>query len=348
MKKRVLLTGIVLVLGWFLALGNAAAVKTITIRMGHDLPPFTTPGMAYSAFAKEVNQKAEGRIKVEVFPAGSLSDQSNGLEMINSGIADAYHISLSSHRNLFPLANVHALPGHGFPDTAAGNQAHTDALLSLINTFPAVADEFKNYKLLFNCINAGTLFASANKEIHVPNDLKGLKVGGTGARLEFTKLCGGAGIFNVIPEAYQSLQTGVIDVTTIHWIAIGEFKVFEVVNNVLDLPVDQTSLTCLMSKRTWDKITPADQKILIEAGANAQALNYRLNEERTVIGKQKFIEFGKGRKIITPTADEEKAWEEKFNLVSNQWLKDMEAAGVKNASEILEYHKKLVDQAWGR
>ena len=347
MKRSMLIVGVILFMGFVLLAGNATA-KRITIRMGHDLPPFTTPGMAYDQFAKEVNQKCDGRIKVEVYPAGSLSDQTNGLEMINSGIADAYHISLSSHRTMFPNANVHALPGHSFPDTVQGHQAHTAAIMSLIDRYDAVAEEFDKYNILFNCINASTLFASTSKAIHVPDDLKGLKVGGTGARLEFTKLCGGAGIFNVIPEAYQSLQTGVIDVTTIHWIALGEFKVFEVCSHVLDMPIDQTSLMCLMKKSKWDQIPTADQNIIREAAANAQTLNYRLNEERTISGRDKFQSYGKGRTIISPTAEERRLWEDKFQVVRNQWIADRQAVGVDNAQAILEYHKQLVDQAWNR
>jgi TRAP-type C4-dicarboxylate transport system substrate-binding protein len=347
MKRCILFTLVALFLGSALWIGHAAA-RQITIRMAHDLPPFTAPGRSYDAFAKEVNEKAQGRIKVEVYPAKSLADQASGLEMLDSGVADACHISLSSNRPMFPNANVHALPGHGFPDTVEGNIAHTKALLSLIDTFPAVADEFRKYKLLFNCVNPGNLFASRDKVIRVPDDLKGLKAGGAGARLEFYKLCGAAGIFNVIPDAYQSLQTGVIDVTSIHWIAIGEFKIFEVAKYVLDLPIDMTALSCLMSKRTWDKIPAEDQKIMMEAAANAQLLDYRLNAEGMILGRKKFTEYGKGREIITPTAEQVQAWEEKFALVRNQWVAEREAAGVKNAKEILAHHKRFVDQAWGR
>jgi TRAP-type C4-dicarboxylate transport system substrate-binding protein len=323
--------------------GNSEA-KTIKLRFGHDLPPFTTPGIAYDAFAKEVNEKAGGRLVVEIYPAGSLSDQTSALEMLDSGVADAYHVSVSAHRTQFPIAAVEALPGHGFSDTARGHLAHANAFRSLIKTYPVVGEEFKKYVLLFDLINASSHLVSANKVIRTPDDVAGLKVGCTGAKLQLAKMCGGAAVFDVPPKAYQSLQTGVIDVSTLHWIAIGEFKIFEVAKYFLDSRIDQSSLMCLMSKRTWDKLSAEDQKILREAAANAEKIQFRLNEERTALGRQKFLNYGKGRSIIKPTAAEARLWNEKYNTLRQKWVDDSKAAGVTNAQEILDFYKSLVDK----
>lgn len=347
MKKTDIFTLVLFVLIG-LVLCVSAQAKTIKLRVGHDLPPFTAPGIAYQAFADEVNKKAAGRVEVEVFPASSLGEQASALEMVNSGVADAYHISLSTHRSHFPITNVEALPGHSFPATPEGYLAHAKAVFSLIEKYPVVANEFKDYQFLSDLINPTNLIMSENKQIRVPDDLKGLKVGGTGIKLELFKACGGAGVFNILPEAYQALQTGVIDAAALHWTGLGEFKFYEVVKYVLEMPIDQTSLAFLMSKRSWNKLSGEDQKIVMAAAEKAAMIEYKVISERAADGIQKFKAYGKGRVITVPTASEEKLWEEKFQPLRDKWAAERESQGVKNAREILDYYKSLVDKAWGK
>lgn len=131
MKSRwISVVVIFLLCGFFLV--NFAQAKPLKIRVGYDLPPFTTPGMGIKAWADEVNAKTEGRVNIEVYPSSTLSSQQAGLDMLRAGIADVYLVSFGRHRPVFPVINVHALPGLGFPDTAKGHKGHADTLLALI------------------------------------------------------------------------------------------------------------------------------------------------------------------------------------------------------------------------
>ena len=141
------------------------------MRVGHDLPPFTTPGVGIAAWAKEVNQKAAGRIVVEVYPASTLAEQKGGVEMLQAGVADCYMVGLGSHRKIFPISEVVALQGLAFPDTAKGHKAHADAFLGLIAKYPRFQKEFKDYHIVFDIINSNSVLLSKDKEIHSPTDL---------------------------------------------------------------------------------------------------------------------------------------------------------------------------------
>jgi TRAP-type C4-dicarboxylate transport system substrate-binding protein len=144
------------------------------------------------------------------------------------------------------------------------------------------------------------------------------------------------------------LQTGVIDAAALHWTGLGEFKLYEVIKHVLEIPLDQSSLALLMSKRSWNKLSADDQKIVMAAAEKAAMIEYKLISERAEDGIQKFKAYGKDRIITVPTASEIKLWEEKFQPIRDKWVSDREAEGVKNAREILDYYKSLVDKAWGK
>ena len=234
MKRTLTLTSALLLLTllFFPAVNHADPIK---LRVGHDLPPFTTPGVGIAAWAKAVNEKAAGSIVVEVYPASTLAEQKGGVEMLQAGVADCYMVGLGSHRKIFPISEVTSLQGLAFPDTAKGHKAHANAFLGLIAKYPRFQKEFKDYVIIFDIINSNSILLSKDKEIHLPTDIAGLKVGATGRSGVFVKNMGGASVFSVPPQAYQKLQTGVLDAQPIHFLAIGEFKLFEVAKYAHDL-----------------------------------------------------------------------------------------------------------------
>ena len=136
--------------------------------------------MGIGAWAKAVNENAGGRVVVEVFPASTVADQRGALEMMQAGVADGCMLSLGVHRQVFPLCQVTRLEGLGFPNTVKGQMDHAKALSALIDNYPAVAAEFKDFKMIFDIINPDNVMLSAKREIRLPSDLKGLKIGATG------------------------------------------------------------------------------------------------------------------------------------------------------------------------
>ncbi len=322
---------------------GASAADTIKLRVGHDLPPFTSVGIGIDTWAKAVKQRSQGRIVVEVYPANALGEQKSVIDILQSGVADGYMMSISTHRAFFPVSVVGGLPGLGFPDTVKGHLAHANTFLSMIDKYPVIAKEMKDYKIIFDIINSNNIILSAKKEIRVPEDLKGLKVGGTGVALELYKLMGAAGVFSIPPEAYQKLQTGVLDATAIHFLATGEFKLYEVAKYALDISLGQTELPFVMSRKSWDKIPPGDRKIIMEAVPEGQLACYKAAEEGSSKGRQAVLDSG--GKIHVPTPEEVDLWEKYFSVIWDKWVSANEAQGVADAGKILNDWRSAAKKA---
>jgi TRAP-type C4-dicarboxylate transport system substrate-binding protein len=329
-----------------LIIGGADAAGPIKLRVGHDLPPFTSPGKGIDAWAKAVNKRTEGRVIVEVYPANTLTEQKGAVEVLQAGIADGYMVSISAHRPLFPVSVVAALPGLGFPDTVEGYTAHANTFVSCVEKYPAMAKELKDYKIIFDIINSNNIILSAKKEIRVPADLRGLKMGGTGATLELYKVLGAAGVFCIPPQTYQKLQTGIVDGTAIHFLAIGEFKAYEVAKYALDISLGQSDLLFVFSRKSWNKVSATDQKIIMEAALEGQNVTYKIGEERSTQGRKAMLDSG--GKIHTPTLEETALWEKQFAIMWDKWVSAAEAAGVTNPREILNEWKSASKAAWGK
>jgi TRAP-type C4-dicarboxylate transport system substrate-binding protein len=80
-------------------------------------------------------------------------------------------------------------------------------------------------------------------------------------------------------ELYVALQQGVVDGQENPLVNIHASKLYEVQKH-LALTNHQFQMTpFLMSKRSWDKLADADRKAVMEAAAEATALQRRLSQE---------------------------------------------------------------------
>lgn len=343
--KKITISALVIMIS-LLCVSHTALAGKMKLRVGYDLPPFSQPGRAIEYWAKEVMVQTEGRIIVEVYPSATIGSQKSAIDLLSSGVVDGMMISFSTHRGFFPLSNIGGLPGLGFPDTFKGHMAHADALKNLIKKYPAVANEFKDYIIIFDIINGNNILLSKSKEIRTPSEVKGLKIGGVGISLEFTKVLGAAGIFSIPPHAYQKLQTGVINVATIHFSGIKDFKLYEVAKYATNVSWGQSELPLMMSKKSWNKIPIKDQTIIMEVAEKAQKHAFQIAEEYNKIGHKNLMNH-KG-KLINLNKQEYALWEKQFNIVWKGWIADRKRSGVANPEAILNDWKQACYRSWNR
>jgi TRAP-type C4-dicarboxylate transport system substrate-binding protein len=345
MNKRNAICMVMAALGVLLIGAPAFAGKT-TLRVGYDLPPFTQPGRTIEVWAETVMKKSDGRIQVETYPSASIGEQKSTIDILLSGVADAMLVSFSTHRGFFPLSNIGGLPGLGFPDTIEGHAAHAKALQLIIEKYPAVAKEFKDFIILIDIPNSNNFLLSKDKLIRTPDDLKGLKIGGTGVSLQLAKVVDAAGIFCVPPLIYQQMQTGVIDIATIHFPGIKDFKLYEVGKSVTLVSWGQSEIPLVMSKRSWNKLSAEEQQIITEAAKDAQKIGFEIVQEYNKIGRDDMN--GSGGQIVDPGTEEYAAWEKQFKIIWEMWVSDRQKEGVDDASKILKDWKTASYNSWKR
>lgn len=64
---------------------HSAAMAETTIRLGHVLADTHSWHKASTDFAKEVSEKTEGRVKIEIFPSGQLGTEKEVIEGMQIG-----------------------------------------------------------------------------------------------------------------------------------------------------------------------------------------------------------------------------------------------------------------------
>jgi len=326
---------------------KAAAGNSVTIRYGTDLPPHLAPAVGQHWWAEAVTKKTEGRVKVQMYPASSLSTQAGSLQNVLSGVADMYMLSTATYRKFFPITSLNGLPGVGFPDdTLEANTAHMNTFLELLRRFPAAAAEYEDFgDLFFYVIYSESYLVSKGKRIRVPADVKGLKVGSNGIRLELMEKLGAAPVTDIPPTAYEKLQTGVTQATFAAISAFHDFQLFEVSDYVFDVPFGAGGHPIAINKNTWNKISPGDQQIMKDLASEGAKRSHIALADLNRLSWQEMIDKGMR---TTATKDERKLWEDEFKILWEDWITRNEAAGVKNAKEIFNFWKSAADREWAK
>lgn len=304
-----------------------ASANTVTIKLGYDTPPTNFIGEPSEWMAKEIPKRTEGRVQVQTFPAGALAAMAKSLDYLRVGTVDMYVVSPMQFMNTFPLSVIESLPGLSFPATMEGRSAGYDVFMSCLSKYPAVANEWKEFKVITYYGKGPVHLITKDKEVHTPADLVGVKVGSQGLNLTLMQTIGAVPVQDLPPLAYEKLQTGVTQAAMSDWSGVSTFHLWEVAKNCVDVNLGGGGFTVIMSMNSWNKVSSGDQKILLDIGSEAYKVSAKNLMGTEVDGKQKFL-AASGHTLISIKPDEQKKWEEKYAALWDKWVKDQEAAGL--------------------
>ena len=164
-------------------------------------PAATFPCVQMEHWAKEVEKRTGGKVKVQTFPGGTLLAAKNILDGVISGLADIGNFAMSYQPGRFPVSEVVDLP-LGFTSAKVASLT----LYDLVEKYQP--KEFEKVKILtlFTCPPADFM---TSKPVRTLKDLKGmeLRVSGTGA--DVVKNLGGIPIATPRPGSLPAKKRSV-------------------------------------------------------------------------------------------------------------------------------------------
>jgi TRAP-type C4-dicarboxylate transport system substrate-binding protein len=313
--------------------------KPVTLKLAYDMAPTASIALGMEHFAKEVESKSGGNIKFDIYPASTLFAMTESRDSIIGGVADITVVSASVFRKNFPIYQIPMYPGIGFPsNTVEDMEASCDAHLKLIDKFPKLQAEFKDFKVLWISMLSNYTFI-ANKEIRVPDDLKGMKVGGTGVKSELAKAAGAATVPLPPPLIYENMKTGVINVAWLNFVQVFDYKLWEIAKYYLDSDLGgQTAMVICMNWDSWNNLSPENQKMLEEVAPAGRLRSSEGSIEVADAGKKEIKAAGQTIYSIKP--EERSLWDALSEPLWYQWVDDMKALDV-DGQAMLDYWLEL-------
>ena len=246
-----------------IAAGHASAkAADITLTYANFPPAATFPCVQMERWAKELEKRTNGRVKVKTFPGGTLLQAKNIYDGVRAGTADIGNFAMSYQPGRFPVSEALDLP-HGFTSAKAGSLAFHDLIAS------RNPKEFSDVRVIA-VFTAPPADIMTIKPVRKLSDLKGLelRVSGTGA--DILKHLGGVPVAMPQSDAPEALQKGIVKG------AVSSLEVLKDMNYAAYCPYSVNanlylvSFAVVMNKRKYDSL-PADVKKAIDELSRDQA-----------------------------------------------------------------------------
>jgi TRAP-type C4-dicarboxylate transport system substrate-binding protein len=236
--------------------------KTLTLKVSHQFAAGDVRDKMARVFGDMVTQKTNGEIKFRYYPASSLYKAKEQWDAMRKGALDmsVYPIDYASGKvpqlsiTLMPCAVASIPQGLTWRNKPIGKKVEG---LMLDNGI-------KN--LVWAWFDGGV--GSKIKQIRVPEDVKKTKLRAAGKKFEFMMKEAGASIISMpSSETYHALATGVLDTMLTSSASFVSYRLYEVLKYI-NIPRDYSiwfmAENLMVSQKTWERLTPGQQKIFSE------------------------------------------------------------------------------------
>lgn len=261
--------------------------------------------IAEMEFAKMVEEKSNGRIKVEVYTGGQLGDEKTTIEQTMLGIVDI------GRANAGPLTQFAEQFGvFSFPFLFDSREHLWNAIDGKMGeALFADLEEIGLVGLAF--YDAGARSFYSKEPIRNIEDVSGkkIRVMQNDLLIEAFNLIGASPTPMSASEVYSAMQTGVIDggennVST--YVADGHFEVAKnyTLSEHLRIPG-----VLFISKKVWDELSEEDQQIISEAAKQSEAIQMEEYDRYSNAAMEKVLATGENE-VITLSEEDRKEFQE--------------------------------------
>ncbi len=327
MKSILILRRTVLALALCGMSAVAMAQAPVKLTLGHGAAPGNPRHEAAVKFAETVKAKTSGRIEIQVAPSAQLGDDAAMVTALRSGTID-----ISANSQGAVAAVVPEFAGLGMPFLFADVQKAWQVMDGPVGKELAEKSAAKGMVLLGLWDNGIRHMSNSKRPLRSPADLKGLKMRTPpdAVTVDIMQAMGADAQQIKFSELYVALQQGVVDgqenpLTNIH-----SAKLYEVQKYISLSGHKYESTPFLMSKRSWDRLSAADQKAFTEAAAEATQMQRRMNKE----ADDKLVAELKAKGIQIDTVDR-RAFMEASKSVYGKW----------SSGPVGEFINRVVQQA---
>ncbi|KRB93502.1 TRAP transporter substrate-binding protein [Noviherbaspirillum sp. Root189] len=266
--KRFLVAPLIAVSIGFLATSFAygQALQERTIRFGHLNNPDHPVSFGVKRFAELVSKKSDGKLKVQEYPSSTLGNELQQQSALQGGIQE---MSAPATTSLAGIVKEFGLIDFPF---SINSYEQADALLDgpLGQALLAKLPEKGLVALGFWDLGFRNV-TNSKRAIMRPEDLEGIKIRviPNPVFLETFKAFKANPTPMPFSELYGALESKAVDGQENPFAVILSNKMYEVQKYVSATKHVYAANILLVSKRFWDKLSPAEQKILKDAATEA-------------------------------------------------------------------------------
>lgn len=300
------------------------AADVIKLKFANFFPPTHMNSTMLGKWCDELNKKLGGKVEITQYTGGTLLTAPKIAGGVATGIADIGFAHTAYSRGRFPVTEIMELP-LGFPSSYIATHVAND----FYDKFKP--KEWNSYQPLMFSTSPPNVMQTLSKPVKSLEELKGLKIRGTGRIGDIVKALGATPVPIEMADIYDSLRRGTLEgnlgpLEQLKGWKTGEVQKFTTaswkVGSVFPFYV-------VMNKNKWNAL-PADAKKIIMNHSKEFIERWAVEWNNIDIeGREYFIK--QGGKIVPLTDAESDRWVKAAQPVIAEFKKDMTSKGYKAA-----------------
>lgn len=213
-----------------------------------------------------IKERTKGAYSVEVYHSAQLGEEKDTIEQTQAGVIDLDRVSMGPFNGIVPETAVPSLP---YIFRSVEHMRHVmdgpigDEILKAFEAHNLIGLAFYD--------SGARSFYNTKKDITSMADMKGMKfrVIQSDVFVDMVNALGANATPMAYGEVYSALQTGVIDGAENNWPSFESAKHYEVAKHYTMDEHQIVPEVLVMSKASWDKLSPEDQAIVRQAAKDS-------------------------------------------------------------------------------
>ncbi len=320
MKKRYALLTVLALLGLMVLSTPVIAADTEYEFRFAQITPAAHPyySRISEPWAREIEKQTKGRVKITLYPAGTLVSGSVMYSSTVDGITDIGTSSFGWERGRHPMINAFICTP-GFPSAKVATRVANE----VVRKFQP--KELSDTHLLFIHTCAPMHIWSKNP-IRRIEDIKGVEVRAAGPTGKLVKNMKGVPVSAPQGEAYEMLSKGIVKASISSLDVLKGFRQAEVVDYVTLAYFHVAPFFVSMNLDKWNDLPPDIQKVFDEVSAEyidiAGGVWDKASDAGLAYAKQEGLE------IITLSDEERARWYACYKPLREEYIQEMESKGL--------------------
>ncbi len=311
-----LIPALILMAGIVLTAPAPARAATIKLTYANFPPAPTFPCVQMERWAKEVEKRTNGKVKVTTFPGGTLLGAKNMFDGVISGMADIGCFCPPYMPGRFPLMAGIDLP-HEFTSATVASAT----LWDLYQKYQPKSYAKVKVLTMFTCAPANIMSKVPVEELF---DLKKLEIRSTGISGKYLDAMGAIPVAMPMSSVPESLQKGVVKGLFSSLEVMKDFKFADLCKYVTITNGPTTSFAVVMNLKKWRALPDDVKKVLNDLGRE-QAIWTGQYEDQHVKEAIRWSKEKKGVKIYHFSHPEMVQIKKKVSFMTDNYLKETAA-----------------------
>jgi TRAP-type C4-dicarboxylate transport system substrate-binding protein len=319
--------------------GSESGAATTQLTYSVFFPPSHGQAKAGEAWAREVEKRTTGQVKINVLAGGALTPADQCFDGALKGISDLGMSCFAYTRGRFPLMEVLDLPIN-YPNGRVATRVANEFFKKFM------PKELDGVKLLY--IHAhGPGLLHTKQPVTTLEQLKGMKIRSTGLSAKVTEALGAVPVAMPQGQTYEALQKGVVEGTFAPIETLKGWKQADVIKSTTDCSDIgyTTAMFVVMNLKKWNSL-PADvQKVMEEVSAQWIDIHGKAWDQLDQEGRDYTLSLG--NKIVSVSAAENGKWKKAVRPIIEDYIKDVSAKGlpadkaVKEVESLIKQYGKI-------